>query len=133
MFNISFAEILVFLSLALIILGPEKLPQALNTTLAYYRKLKTSLHHLQHSLERELELAELQQLMHVELNKIQQNEQYLKAQLAQMQDEIGRLQPSPSAHTPLSNLSYCFMQNAPQHIPYRQGYRCTASADRELA
>ncbi|KQW87567.1 Sec-independent protein translocase protein TatB [Acinetobacter guillouiae] len=88
MFNISFGELLAFAVIALIILGPEKLPQTLRVGLLKYRALKNNLNKIQLELENELELLELKRIMQEELLKIKQNEELLKQQLAQMQHEI---------------------------------------------
>lgn len=91
MFNISFGEILVFVIIALIILGPEKLPQTLRSTMIKYRQFKNTLNKIQQDFENELELAELKSLMDEELKKIRENEEKLKLQLTQMQNEIDQL------------------------------------------
>ena len=92
MFNISFGELFAFAVIALIILGPEKLPQTLRTVLLKYRAIKNQLNKIQNDLENELELIELKRIMQEELQKIKQNEEQLKQQLAQMQQEIESVQ-----------------------------------------
>ncbi len=94
MFNISFGELFAFGIIALIILGPEKLPQTLRTVLLKYRAIKNHLSKIQHDLENELELIELKRIMQEELQKIKQNEEQLKQQLALMQQEIENVQSS---------------------------------------
>lgn len=92
MFNISFGELFAFGIIALIILGPEKLPQTLRTVLFKYRAIKNQLNKIQNDLENELELIELKRIMQEELQKIKQNEEQLKQQLALMQQEIENVQ-----------------------------------------
>lgn len=92
MFNISFGELLAFAVIALIILGPEKLPQTLRSVLIKYRAIKNQLNKIQNDLENELELIELKRIMQEELQKIKQNEEQLKQQLAQMQQDIESVQ-----------------------------------------
>ncbi|MBJ9984747.1 twin-arginine translocase subunit TatB [Acinetobacter sp. S40] len=94
MFNISFGELFAFAVIALIILGPEKLPQALRTVLLKYRAVKNQINKIQNDLENELELIELKRIMQEELQKIKQNEEQLKQQLAQMQQDIESVQKS---------------------------------------
>lgn len=94
MFNISFGELFAFGIIALIVLGPEKLPQTLRTVLFKYRAIKNHLNKIQNDLENELELIELKRIMHEELQKIKQNEEQLKQQLALMQQEIENVQTS---------------------------------------
>ena len=96
MFNISFGELFAFGIIALIVLGPEKLPQTLRTVLFKYRAIKNHLNKIQNDLENELELIELKRIMQEELQKIKQNEEQLKQQLALMQQEIENVQSTVS-------------------------------------
>ena len=96
MFNISFGELFAFGIIALIILGPEKLPQTLITVLFKYSAIKNHLNKIQNDLENELELIELKRIMQEELQKIKQNEEQLKQQLALMQQEIENVQSTVS-------------------------------------
>ena len=96
MFNISFGELFAFGIIALIILGPEKLPQTLRTVLFKYRAIKNHLNKIQNDLENELEVIELKRIMQEELQKIKQNEEQLKQQLALMQQEIENVQTAVS-------------------------------------
>ncbi|WP_151768518.1 Sec-independent protein translocase protein TatB [Acinetobacter oleivorans] len=94
MFNISFGELLAFAIIALIILGPEKLPHTLRSVLLKYRAVKNQISKIQNDIENELDLFELKRVMQEELQKIKQNEEQLKQQLALMQQEIENIQTS---------------------------------------
>ncbi|EOQ72694.1 Sec-independent protein translocase protein TatB [Acinetobacter lactucae] len=96
MFNISFGELLAFAIIALIILGPEKLPHTLRSVLFKYRAIKNQISKIQNDIENELDLIELKRVMQEELQKIKQNEEQLKQQLALMQQEIENVQISVS-------------------------------------
>jgi len=96
MFNISFGELLAFAIIALIILGPEKLPHTLRSVLLKYRAVKNQISKIQNDIENELDLIELKRVMHEELQKIKQNEEQLKQQLALIQQEIENVQTSVS-------------------------------------
>ncbi|WP_454666599.1 Sec-independent protein translocase protein TatB [Acinetobacter calcoaceticus] len=96
MFNISFGELLAFAIIALIILGPEKLPHTLRSVLLEYRAVKNQISKIQNDIENELDLIELKRVMQEELQKIKQNEEQLKQQLALMQQEIENVQTSVS-------------------------------------
>ena len=58
MFDIGFSELLLFGVIALIVLGPEKLPQAARTAGQWYAKLRRTVSTLQSEIEAELDLAE---------------------------------------------------------------------------
>ena len=63
MFDIGFSELLLFGVIALIVLGPEKLPQAARTAGQWYAKIRRTVSTLQSEIEAELDLAETRQQM----------------------------------------------------------------------
>lgn len=87
MFDIGFSEILVFGAIALIVLGPDKLPQAARTAGKWYAKARRTVSTLQSEIEAELDLAETRKKMQEELTKIREAE-------AQMQQEMQALRGS---------------------------------------
>ena len=72
MFDIGFSELLLFGAIALIVLGPEKLPQAARTAGQWYAKFRRTVATLQSEIEAELDLAETRKQMQLELEKIRQ-------------------------------------------------------------
>ena len=88
MFNFSFYELMVFGILALIILGPEKLPQAVRTVGTYYSKFRRTVTTLKAEMEAELDLAETRQLMQQELAKIRESEAQMQKEMAQLRGSI---------------------------------------------
>ncbi|NNH76467.1 twin-arginine translocase subunit TatB [Acinetobacter sp. ANC 5380] len=92
MFNVSFGEIFAFSVIALIVLGPEKFPQALRQVMLKYRNFKSLMNKVQQDIEEELELAELKQFMQQELQRIKDNEAQLQASLLEMQAKIDQQQ-----------------------------------------
>lgn len=128
MFNISFGEIFVFLVIALIILGPEKLPQTLRSVMVKYQNFRKTLNKIQQDFENELEIIELKQLMDQELKKIKENEEKLKAQLMQMQQDIDYFNKDTRAEKtkhdkPALAIIYIFVVDQhPSHVPYRKDF-----------
>lgn len=92
MFNVSFGEIFAFSVIALIVLGPEKFPQALRQVMLKYRNFKSLMNKVQKDIEEELELAELKQFMQQELQRIKDNEAQLQTSLLEMQAKIDHQQ-----------------------------------------
>lgn len=88
MFNFSFYEMMVFGIIALIVLGPEKLPQAVRTVGTYYSKFRRTIGTLKAEMEAELDLAETRQLMEQELAKIRQSEAQMQKEMAQLRGSI---------------------------------------------
>ena len=88
MFDIGFSELLLFGVIALIVLGPEKLPQAARTAGQWYAKIRRTVSTLQSEIEAELDLAETRQLMQKELAKIRQTETDMKREMAELRSSM---------------------------------------------
>ena len=105
MFDIGFSELLLFGVIALIVLGPEKLPQAARTTGQWYAKLRRTVSTLQSEIEAELDLAETRQQMQNELAKIRQTESDMKRELAEMRGSMQKFEQSQNQSLDASHQS----------------------------
>jgi len=88
MFDIGFSELLLFGVIALIVLGPEKLPQAARTAGQWYAKLRRTVSTLQSEIEADLDLAETRKQMQDELAKIRQTEADMKREMAELRGSM---------------------------------------------
>ncbi len=61
MFDIGFTELLLIGVVALIVVGPERLPSVIRTTLGYVRQIKSSFANVRDEVERELDLNHLKE------------------------------------------------------------------------
>ncbi|KAA0930061.1 Sec-independent protein translocase protein TatB [Psychrobacter sp. ANT_H59] len=107
MFDIGFSELLLFGVIALIVLGPEKLPQAARTAGQWYAKLRRTVSTLQSEIESELDLAETRKQMQDELAKIRQTETDMKRELSEMRGSMQKFedsqnQSSDASHQPVT-------------------------------
>ncbi|KRG33203.1 Sec-independent protein translocase protein TatB [Psychrobacter sp. P11G3] len=102
MFDIGFSELLLFGVIALIVLGPEKLPQAARTAGQWYAKIRRTVSTLQSEIEAELDLAETRQQMQKELAKIRQTEAEMRREMAEMR---GNMKAFESSHSPAATAS----------------------------
>jgi sec-independent protein translocase protein TatB len=59
MFEVGFSELVVIAVVALIVLGPERLPKAARMAGTFLRKARMSFESLKHEVERELEAEEV--------------------------------------------------------------------------
>lgn len=103
MFDIGFSELLLFGAIALIVLGPEKLPQAARTAGQWYAKFRRTVATLQSEIEAELDLAETRKQMQLELEKIRKAEVDMKREMEALRSSVSELQqhgkvPSMQAH-----------------------------------
>ena len=105
MFDIGFSELLLFGVIALIVLGPEKLPQAARTAGQWYAKLRRTVSTLQSEIEAELDLAETRQQMQNELAKIRQAESDMKRELAEMRGSMQKFEQSQNQSLEASHQS----------------------------
>lgn len=92
MFDISFGEVLVFGILALIVLGPEKLPQAVRTAGTYYAKIRRTVGTFRAEIEAELDLVETRQKMQEELAKIRAAEADMQREMAKLRGSVKRFE-----------------------------------------
>ncbi|MCH4247063.1 MAG: Sec-independent protein translocase protein TatB [Acinetobacter populi] len=114
MLNVGMSELLLFAVVALIVLGPEQLPQALRNIIKFYRKLKKITHQLHAEIEKELQISELQALMKHELAEIQAKEQQMQQQLDQLHQEIADFHRLEKHAKPVHYL--VMMPLAPHHL-----------------
>lgn len=95
MLNIGMTELLVFAVIALLLLGPDKLPEAIRFVAKWSAKFKRTLSTIQHDIDRELRLSELREHMQTELKRVQELE-------AQIQRQLNALPQPERNETPLS-------------------------------
>lgn len=105
MFDIGFSELLLFGVIALMVLGPEKLPQAARTAGQWYAKLRRTVSTLESEIEAELDLAETRQQMQNELAKIRQTESDMKRELAEMRGSMQKFEQSQNQSLDASHQS----------------------------
>lgn len=88
MFDIGFSELLLLAAIALIVLGPEKLPHAARMAGAWYGRIRRTISSIQHEIEQEVSALEIKQRMESELAKIRQAETELRDQMNKIQAGI---------------------------------------------
>ena len=98
MLNIGMTELLVFGIIALLVLGPEKLPEAARFAGKWYAKIKRTISNVQNDIDRELRLSELREQMQNEMKRIQELEEKMQAQMNALQQQkisAAENQPEP--------------------------------------
>lgn len=103
MFDIGFSELILFGVIALIVLGPEKLPQAARTAGQWYAKIRRTVSTLQSEIEAELDLAETRQQMQKELAKIRQTEADMRREMAEIRGNMKEFEYSQNQNLKSSN------------------------------
>ncbi|RZG77559.1 Sec-independent protein translocase protein TatB [Acinetobacter sp. WCHAc060025] len=87
MLDVGFSELLVFGIIALLVLGPEKLPEAARFAAKWYSKFKRAISNVQNDIDRELRLSEFREQMQQEMQRIQELEKKMEAQMQELQQQ----------------------------------------------
>ncbi|WP_456268133.1 Sec-independent protein translocase protein TatB [Kushneria sp. AK178] len=90
MFDISFPELIVIGAIALVVLGPERLPTAARTAGLWLGKIKRTVSSVQQEITSQLETEELQRKMKSQQDRFDQG-------LKKARDDIESLGDDPSA------------------------------------
>ena len=108
MFDIGFAELLLIGVVGLLVVGPDQLPGAVRTVLAWVNRLRRSFDQIRTEVRRELHNDEIMQKLKAESQQLEQQvrdttqsvEQEIKALGNEARDS---LQPASSATDPASS------------------------------
>ncbi|TCB79938.1 Sec-independent protein translocase protein TatB [Acinetobacter sp. ANC 4173] len=87
MLNIGMTELLTFGIIALLVLGPDKLPEAARFAAKWYAKFKRMISNVQNDIDRELRMSELREQMQNEMKRIQELELKMQAQMQELQQQ----------------------------------------------
>lgn len=98
MFDIGFTEILIVGVVALIVLGPERLPSALRTAGLWVGRIKRAVGSVQKEISEELRVEEMRQAAKQQQERLEQNVESLKKPFHEsLREEM--LAPSTKAET----------------------------------
>jgi sec-independent protein translocase protein TatB len=96
MFDIGFGELLLIAVVALVVLGPERLPKAARLAGLWVRRARAQWYSVKSELERELEAEELKRSMQETQAALKQAQTRLQDEFGQakarVQDELGKAQ-----------------------------------------
>ncbi|WP_279128568.1 Sec-independent protein translocase protein TatB [Helicobacter winghamensis] len=106
MFGMGFFEILMVAVVAIIFLGPEKLPKALVDMAKFFRAVKKTMEDAKESLDKEINLNKIKEEALAYKNSITQGAQNLTKELDLKTLELNEnlLEDSNSKHTPQQTL-----------------------------
>ena len=101
MFDIGFSEMIVIAVIALIVLGPEKLPRVARTAGHLLGRMQRYVNDVKADINREVELDELRKLQKEMQSTAQSIEQTVKGEISSVESEFKQL--SDSTHQALSD------------------------------
>ncbi|MBJ9721865.1 twin-arginine translocase subunit TatB [Acinetobacter calcoaceticus] len=87
MLDVGMTELLCFAIIAILVLGPDKLPEAARFAGRWYVRLKRYITNLQNEIDQELRLSEFRKEMQEELNRIEALERKVQQQLEKIQKQ----------------------------------------------
>jgi sec-independent protein translocase protein TatB len=105
MIELSLGKMVLLALIALIVLGPEKLPGAARTAGALLRRVRSGWDNVKAEVERELEIEEIRRSAREAVASAEAAQQHVKDTLKEAHDPFAeaaamvKLQPSPSSNT----------------------------------
>ncbi|MFW1801029.1 Sec-independent protein translocase protein TatB [Acinetobacter nematophilus] len=87
MLNVGLSELFVFGIIALLVLGPEKLPEAARFAGKWYAKILYFVKNTQNDIDRELRLSELREQIQQEMQRMAELEQKMQSQLSELKQQ----------------------------------------------
>jgi len=99
MFDVGFWEILFILVLALVVIGPERLPGAARQAGFWVGKARRYIEGVRSEVESELDIGEFKRMLHNQEVQINELQQQLKSGIDDVGAEINKDMPSPDILT----------------------------------
>lgn len=120
MLDVGMTELLCFAIIAILVLGPEKLPEAARFAGRWYVRLKRYITNLQNEIDQELRLSEFRKEMQEELNRIEALERKVQQQLEEIQKQqvSETLETTETAKTTQKPIRKCTPISGHYKVPY---------------
>lgn len=120
MLDVGMTELLCFAIIAILVLGPEKLPEAARFAGRWYVRLKRYITTLQNEIDQELRLSEFRKEMQEELNRIEALERKVQQQLEEIQKQqvSESLEATETAKTTQKPIRKCTPISGHYKVPY---------------
>jgi sec-independent protein translocase protein TatB len=99
MFDVGFWEILLILVLALVIIGPERLPGAARKAGYFVGKARRYIEGVRTEVESELDISEFKRMLHNQEVQINELQQQLKAGVDEVRSEMPAADTIPDSST----------------------------------
>ena len=100
MFDFSFSELMVVAVVALLVIGPEKLPKVARTVGAFAGRMQRYVAQVKEEINREVRFEELQQLQHEIQRSVAQQSSAVKDSIKETYKSISLENDSPQTNKP---------------------------------
>lgn len=88
MFDVSFSELMVIAIVALLVIGPEKLPKVARTVGAFTGRMQRYMAQIKEEVNRELRFDELQKLQQEIKQKVENTQESIHQQVVDMKSSV---------------------------------------------
>ncbi len=129
MFDIGFWEILLILVLALVIIGPERLPGAARKAGLFVGKARRYIEGVRSEVESELDVNEFKRLLHNQEVQINELQQQIKTSVDNVGAEIKKDMPSSNLLTDAT--SHIFQDEAPDDKSQQSTEKSVTAGDKK--
>ena len=107
MLNVGFSELLVFAIIALLVLGPEKLPEGARFVGKWYGKVKRFIGKVQNEIDQELKLSEFRAEMQQEIDRLTELEVRMHKQIEALKGQkLVDINDDSKKHKSLDQVSF---------------------------
>ncbi len=136
MFDVGFWEILLILVMALVIIGPERLPGAARKAGLFVGKARRYIEGVRTEVEQELDVNEFKRLLHNQEVQINELQQKIKSSVDDVGAEIKKDLPASDFLT--DTPSHTFHEDVPsngsaEHLPERTEQTVASENDKKVS
>lgn len=96
MFDVSFSELLVIAIIALLVIGPEKLPKVARTLGTFTGRLQRYMAQVKEEVNREMRFEELQKLQQEIKQSVENTQSSINQQVAEIQNSAAQIAVTPN-------------------------------------
>ena len=129
MFDVGFWEILLILVLALVVIGPERLPGAARQAGFWVGKARRYIEGVRSEVEEELDVSEFKRILHNQEVQINELQQQIKSSVDNVGSEISKDIPSSDILTDVP--SHSFQEEKPDEAADKDENKKPSKTDEE--
>ena len=129
MFDVGFWEILLILVLALVVIGPERLPGAARQAGFWVGKARRYIEGVRSEVEEELDVSEFKRILHNQEVQINELQQQIKSSVDNVGSEISKDFPSSDILTDVP--SHSFQEEKPDEAADKDENKKPSKTDEE--
>ncbi|WP_374531084.1 Sec-independent protein translocase protein TatB [Acinetobacter sp.] len=123
MLNLGMTEIFCFAVIGLLVLGPDKLPEAARFVAKWYGKIKKLINNIQNEIDRELRLSEFREEMQKEIEKISELERRVQKQLDELKNSHASVEEPTQVDSEIKVQTQYLLSKQQTIVPFSTQYQ----------